>query len=404
VAENTQEYIVETYELTKVFRDFWRRPKVQAVNSLNLKINKGEVFGMLGPNGSGKSTTIKMLLGLLFPTSGKVAVFGRPVRDIRVKSRIGYLPEETNLYRFLNAEETLDFYGKLFNFTSKERKWRIDNLLDLVGLSSERHRPLSEYSKGMSRRIGLAQALVNDPDLIILDEPTAGLDPIGRREVKNLIIELKNRGKTTLLSSHLLAEVEEVCDRIGILYGGKMLAEGEVGELLTRSDLTQIMVPGLDEKTAGKVVEFISNAHPDKKVEVHNSRQTLETFFLDIVGQAREEKVTSAGAAAGGAAETLMVASQGPGPGRKKKNVLSELTKKEDATGPGPSQLPEQVAEIRAVSEQKKSVLNKLTKEQQRPVTESHETAEARQQELASDKKRKRVIDGLKRKDKDSAH
>ena len=402
MAQNTQEYIVETYELTKVFRDFWHRAKVRAVNSLNLKINKGEVFGMLGPNGSGKSTTIKMLLGLLFPTSGKVAVFGRPVRDIHVKSRIGYLPEETNLYRFLNAEETLNFYGKIFNFTSKERKWRIDNLLELVGLSSERHRPLSEYSKGMSRRIGLAQALVNDPDLIILDEPTTGLDPIGRREVKNLILELKKRGKTTLLSSHLLAEVEEVCDRIGILYGGKMLAEGKVSDLLTRSDMTQIMVPGLDDKTADKVREIISNAHPDKEVEVRNSRQTLETYFLDIVEQAREEKVSSAGATAGGAAETLMVASTASESAQKKQKVLSDLIKKEESVETELSELPEQVAEIKAVSEKKKSVLTKLTQEQQETVPESDETEQARQQELESEKKRKKVIDGLTKKNDES--
>ena len=144
MADKNQEYIVETFELTKVFRDFWQRPKVRAVDGLNLHIRRGEVFGMLGPNGSGKSTTIKMLLGLLFPTSGRVAVFGRPVRDVKVKSLIGYLPEETNLYSFLNAEETLDFYGRIFDFSAKERRWRVDNLLELVGLSAERHRPLSE--------------------------------------------------------------------------------------------------------------------------------------------------------------------------------------------------------------------------------------------------------------------
>ncbi|MFC1805719.1 ABC transporter ATP-binding protein, partial [Planctomycetota bacterium] len=180
--DDTQNHVIETLELTKVFRDFWHRPRVRAVDKLNLKVRRGEVFGLLGPNGSGKSTAMKLLLGLLFPTSGYVRLLGRPPRDVRVKNRIGFLPEETYLYPYLNAGETLDFFGRLNKIPRKERHRRVDSLIEMVGLKSARKRPLKEYSKGMARRIGLAQALINDPELVLLDEPTTGLDPIGTRE------------------------------------------------------------------------------------------------------------------------------------------------------------------------------------------------------------------------------
>ena len=214
--------IVQCVGLTKTFKDFWRRPNVWAVRDLNLDIHPGEIFGLLGPNGSGKSTTIKVLLGLLYPTRGRVTIFGLPPTDVSIKGRIGYLPEESYLYAFLNARETLDFYGRLFRLPRAERRRRAEKLLEMVGLSREAGRRMGEYSKGMARRIGLATALINDPDLLILDEPTTGLDPIGTREIKNLILDLKRRGKTVLLSSHLLADVEDVCDRIAILYGGRL--------------------------------------------------------------------------------------------------------------------------------------------------------------------------------------
>src|SRR5512134_2646500 len=208
MAEN--DVVVETRNLTKIYRDFWGRQKKVALRALNLKIYGGEIFGLLGPNGSGKTTTIKLLLGLLFPTEGDALVFGEPAAEVRKNERIGYLPEESYLYKFLNAEETLDFYGRLFSLPAKVRKERTAQLLDLVGISTARKRQVREYSKGMTRRIGLAQALINDPDLIILDEPTTGLDPIGCREMKDLIIALAQRGKTVILSSHLLADVEDV--------------------------------------------------------------------------------------------------------------------------------------------------------------------------------------------------
>ena len=185
VADPQPEVVIETRNLTKVYRDFWGREKVRALKSLDLEVRQGEVFGLLGPNGSGKTTTIKLLLGLLFPTSGEALVFGRSAADVEKNERIGFLPEESYLYRFLNAEETLDFYGRLFDMPAAMRKLRVNELIQMVGLNWARRRQLKEYSKGMTRRIGLAQALINDPDLIILDEPTSGLDPIGTREIKD---------------------------------------------------------------------------------------------------------------------------------------------------------------------------------------------------------------------------
>src|SRR5215218_3797011 len=224
--------VVETRSLTKVYRDFWGRKKKTALNALDLKIHKGEIFGLLGPNGSGKTTTIKLLLGLLFPTSGEGFVFGEPAAKVEKNERIGYLPEESYLYRFLNAEETLDFYGRLFNIPGDVRRKRSAELIDMVGLSTDKKRILKEYSKGMRQRIGLAQALINDPELVILDEPTSGLDPLGTRWMKDLILDLRNKGKTILMCSHRLEDVQDVCDRIAILNEGELQAYGDVRTLL----------------------------------------------------------------------------------------------------------------------------------------------------------------------------
>src|SRR6188768_1659964 len=189
-----REIVVETRRLTKIYRDFWGRQKKVALRALNLQIYRGEIFGLLGPNGSGKTTTIKLLLGLLFATDGDAFLFGQHAGDVTKNERIGYLPEESYLYRFLNAEETLDFYGRLFNMPKSVRRERTQKLLELVRVTTAKRRRLREYSKGMTRRIGLAQALINDPDLIILDEPTSGLDPIGTREMKDLILKLRDQG------------------------------------------------------------------------------------------------------------------------------------------------------------------------------------------------------------------
>src|SRR5882724_2943873 len=239
---------IHTEHLTKVYKDFWGRPKVKALDDLNLTIERGEVFGLLGPNGSGKSTTIKLLLGLIFPTKGKAFVLGEAAGSSRINEKIGFLPEESYLYRFLNGEETLKFYGRLFKIPRKELNRRVPELLDIVGLDQKaRKRKLREYSKGMARRIGLAQALINNPDLILLDEPTTGLDPIGTREMKDLILSLKEQGKTVLLCSHLLADVQDVCDRITILFRGKMQTLGHVKDLLQVQDVTQIEARGLND-------------------------------------------------------------------------------------------------------------------------------------------------------------
>jgi ABC-2 type transport system ATP-binding protein len=276
------EVIVETRNLSKVYRDFWGRQKVRALKALDLEIRQGEIFGLLGPNGSGKTTTIKLLLGLLFPTSGQALVFGREATDVSKNERLGYLPEESYLYRFLNAEETLDFYGRLFDMSAKVRKERTAALIDMVGLGWAKKRQLKEYSKGMARRIGLAQALVNDPELILLDEPTSGLDPIGTREMKDLILKLKAQGKTVLMSSHLLADVQDVCDRIAILHQGELKELGRVDSLLKVRDETQIRVRGLSPAAEAEIRQVIERNN-GSLLTMDNPTTTLEELFLSIV-------------------------------------------------------------------------------------------------------------------------
>jgi ABC-2 type transport system ATP-binding protein len=274
--------VVETRNLSKVYRDFWGRQKVRALKALDLEIRRGEIFGLLGPNGSGKTTTIKLLLGLLFPTSGQALVFGRDATDVSKNERLGYLPEESYLYRFLNAEETLDFYGRLFDMSAADRKRRTAELIDLVGLNWAKRRQLKEYSKGMARRIGLAQALINDPELILLDEPTSGLDPIGTREMKDLILRLKAQGKTVLMSSHLLADVQDVCDRIAILHQGELKELGRVDALLKVRDETEIRVRGLSESAQSEIRAVIER-HQGTLLSMDNPTTTLEDLFLAIV-------------------------------------------------------------------------------------------------------------------------
>ncbi len=276
------EVIVETRNLSKVYRDFWGRQKVRALKALDLEIRQGEIFGLLGPNGSGKTTTIKLLLGLLFPTSGQALVFGRDATDVSKNERLGYLPEESYLYRFLNAEETLDFYGRLFDMPTAVRKKRSAELIDLVGLNLAKRRQLKEYSKGMARRLGLAQALINDPELIMLDEPTSGLDPIGTREMKDLILKLKAQGKTVLMSSHLLADVQDVCDRIAILHQGELKELGRVDSLLKVRDETQIRAKGLSESAQAEIRSVIERHH-GSVLTMDNPTTTLEELFLSIV-------------------------------------------------------------------------------------------------------------------------
>ncbi len=278
---------IRTENLTKAYRSFWGRRKVLALNKLNITIRKGEIFGLLGPNGSGKTTTLKLLLGLIFPSEGKAYVLGKATDDVAVKNSVGFLPEESCFYRFLSADETLDFYGQLFRIPGKERKLRINRLLKRVGLEFARKRPLKQYSKGMLRRVGIAQALINDPDLVILDEPTSGLDPIGTKETKDLIVELKAQGKTVLLCSHLLSDVQDICDRVAILDKGELQISGTIGELLSSKDVVELLIRNLSMETIMEVERFIQEKHGEV-VSINSSVGTLEGLFLKIVQERRE--------------------------------------------------------------------------------------------------------------------
>lgn len=279
---SSAEIIIETRNLSKVYRDFWGRPKVLALKALDLQVRRGEIFGLLGPNGSGKTTTIKLLLGLLFPTEGEAFLFNRPATDVEKNERIGYLPEESYLYKFLNAEETLHFYGRLFKMTAVERRKRVTRLIDMVGLAGAKHRQLREYSKGMQRRIGLAQALINEPELILLDEPTSGLDPIGTAEIKTLIRDLRDQGKTVVLSGHLLADMQDICDRIAILHRGELKELGKVSDLLSVQDVTQIKARDLPESAIGEIQDVIRR-HGGTVMGIDHPTTTLEELFLRIV-------------------------------------------------------------------------------------------------------------------------
>jgi ABC-2 type transport system ATP-binding protein len=285
-ASSPSDVVIETRNLGKIYRDFWGVKKVAALKSLDIEVKKGEIFGLLGPNGSGKSTTIKLFQGLLFPTSGRAFVFGKDARDVTKNERIGYLPEESYLYKFLNAEETLDFYGRLFDMPAEVRRERTQKLIQMVGLNQARRRQLREYSKGMTRRIGLAQALINEPDLLILDEPTTGMDPIGSREMKDLIIRLRDEGKTILLCSHQLADVQDVCDRVAILHQGELRELGRVDELLKVRDITEVHARGLSEATKQKIADLI-RSEGGEVISLDNPTATMEELFLDIVQEDR---------------------------------------------------------------------------------------------------------------------
>ncbi|MBN8598401.1 MAG: ABC transporter ATP-binding protein [Planctomycetes bacterium] len=337
-AQQTQERIagdgqsvVMCQNLTKVFKDFWLRQSARAVENLTFEVRPREVFGLLGPNGSGKSTTIKIMLGLLHPTSGRVAIFGKSPTDVAVKRRIGYLPEESYLYQFLNARETLDYYAKLFQLDYRTRQRRIDELIDMVGLSGAQFRQVRDYSKGMQRRIGIAQALINDPDFLILDEPTTGLDPVGTRQVKDLIIELGRRGKTILLSSHLLADVEDCVDRMIVLYGGQKREEGTCDSLLEVEDRTTIESDALDEATVAEIDAVIRRRTGGSKSirRVARPRQKLEEFFLEIVEKARANRIATSGAQAGGPTAAFLLGNEAAQTGE---SLIEKLTS--DAPAP----------------------------------------------------------------------
>lgn len=286
-ANDPTNVIVETRNLGKIYRDFWGRKKVHALKSLDIEVRRGEIFGLLGPNGSGKSTTIKLMLGLLFPTSGRAFVFGKDATDVAKNERIGYLPEESYLYKFLNAEETLDFYGRLFDMPASVRRERSEQLIQMVGLQRARRRQLKEYSKGMTRRIGLAQALINEPEFLVLDEPTTGLDPIGTREMKDLILKLREQGKTILMCSHQLADVQDVCDRVAILHQGELKELGRVDSLLKVQDVTEIHAKGLSEEAKKEIAAVIARSN-GQLLQMDNPTTTMEELFLDIVRESEQ--------------------------------------------------------------------------------------------------------------------
>lgn len=287
-------YAIETIALTKAFTDWWGRTRVLAVDDLNLRVEHNEVYGLLGPNGSGKSTTIKVLLSLLNPTKGSGFILGGKSNDPKIAARIGFLPEESYLYKYLSARETLEFYGQLFGLSSKVLKIRIESLLDMVGLSSMANRPIGTFSKGMQRRIGLAQALINDPDVLILDEPTSGLDPLGTRQIKDLIKAMADRGKTVLLCSHLLADVEDVCDRICVLYGGKVQCEGKVGDLLEKTNEKQIVTDLTSDSALSEIRTIIEKQGGSFRTSSPSYK--LEDFFVNVVHEAQKKNQATSGA------------------------------------------------------------------------------------------------------------
>lgn len=287
-------------------------PKQTAVENVNFQVNEGEIFGFIGPNGAGKTTTIKTLLGLLKPTSGEITILGKPLGDIEIKKRISYLPENPYFYQHMNSYEILDFYGQLFKIPAKERKERIEKLLEQVGLAKDGKRNLKEYSKGMLQRVGIAQALINEPDLVFLDEPTSGLDPIAHKDIQDIIFNLKKNGKTVFMSSHQLSDVENVCDRVAIIKRGKIVRMGTMEELL-EDGITVITVGNASEELINSFASLADKIKQDGKrhniyvknqeniytvidkiksnanlISVVPQKQSLEDLFVDIIRGGKE--------------------------------------------------------------------------------------------------------------------
>ena len=384
MSENATPPVVSAVGLTKVFRDFWNRPKARSVNDIDFEVHQGEVLGLLGPNGSGKSTTVKMILGLLYPSAGKLSVMGKSPRAVETKREIGYLPEESYLYKYLTAEETLDFFGSLFNLSKAERRSRIDQLLDMVGMAHARHRRVGEFSKGMARRIGLAQAMINDPSFLILDEPTSGLDPIGCKEVKDLILMLKKRGKTVLVTSHLLSDVEDICDRVIILYGGKIRATGTLNELLTVKNENRIVTPELSPAATEKILKILRTELKDESFTFDHPRRSLEDFFLNVIEQAKAADVETAGVVSGGKIADYLSAHDEDETGAMIQELVAEVKPLEV---PKPQAVPEQTAAEAAIAEERK--LEELTSEVKAAVPDpalAKSEEEARELEAADEK------------------
>lgn len=309
--------VIQIEKLTKIYEGAARGQDVHALKELDLTIDEGEILGYLGPNGSGKTTTIKMLLGLIFPTSGSIRIFGQTdVDSPSVKRNIGYLPEGAYYPDFLKGEEVLRFYGRLYGMSGKQLEMRMDEVLELVGMTHARKRLIRGYSKGMRQRIGLGQTLISDPKLMILDEPTTGLDPVARKEIRDLIVEMRSRGKTVMISSHELLEVELISDRVGILFEGELQTMGMIGDLLTDRDLV-IEATGAKDEIVAKLTEQgitvedrvggrvrlrvptdrdlydaveLCKANALDIMNVSPRRETLEDLFVRIVGEAKAKR------------------------------------------------------------------------------------------------------------------
>jgi ABC-2 type transport system ATP-binding protein len=272
---------VSLRNLTRLFAVPWRRERLVAVRDLSLEVREGEVYGLLGPNGSGKSTTLKMLLGLVTPTSGTAEVFGHDSRAFAARSDVGFLPENPYFYKFLTGAETLRFYGKLCGLSGAKLNARIEELLALVSLEDARNRRVGSYSKGMLQRIGLAQAIIQDPRLVVLDEPTAGVDPVGSRQIRDLILALKERGMTVLLTSHLLEQVQEVCDRVGIMARGRLVREGDLDQLVSVGNQTQFLVENAPPHLAAEIEALVAKSGA-RLVATNHPQRTLEKVFLEV--------------------------------------------------------------------------------------------------------------------------
>lgn len=302
---------IEVKDFCKRYQDE-KDPKQTAVENVSFQVKEGEIFGFIGPNGAGKTTTIKTLLGLLKPTSGEISILGKPLGDIEIKEKISYLPENPYFYQHMNAYEILDFYGQLFKIPKNIRKERIENLLKVVGLEKDGKRVLKEYSKGMLQRVGIAQALINEPDLVFLDEPTSGLDPIAHKDIQDIIFDLKKKGKTVFMSSHQLSDVENVCDRVAIIKKGKIVRLGTMEELLedgitvitvdyAASDLEETIKNHADkikedgnrlniyvknQENMYKVLDLIKSK--SNLISIVPQKQSLEDLFVDIIRGGKE--------------------------------------------------------------------------------------------------------------------
>ncbi|HEV7867841.1 MAG TPA: ABC transporter ATP-binding protein [Chthoniobacteraceae bacterium] len=270
-------------KLTKVYPIPFKRESVTAVQDLSLTVESGQVYGLLGPNGSGKSTTMKIVLGLVAPTSGKTEIFGRDSTTVESREDVGFLPENPYFYKYLTGEETLHFYGKLCGIRGARLRERSRELLHLVGLEDAANRRLGGYSKGMLQRIGLAQAMIQEPRLLVLDEPTAGVDPAGSREIRDLILDFKKRGITVLLCSHLLGQVQEICDRIGILHRGVLVREGKLDDLISIENQTELILEDASPELLASIKTAIAGSSA-RLVEERKPQTTLERYFLEVTG------------------------------------------------------------------------------------------------------------------------